>query len=59
MEKRENFWYSLVVGTGRLAAGMLYALGEGILCDWLGELIFLSLASPKLEVGAKLGNLAG
>ena len=37
---------------------MLYALEEGILCDWLGELIFLSLVSPKLEVGAKLGNLA-
>lgn len=26
---------------------------EGILCDWLGVHIWLSLVGPKLEVGTK------
>ena len=30
----------------------------GILCDWLGEQIWLSLVGSKLEMGTNLGKLA-
>lgn len=29
----------------------------GILCDWFGEHIWLSLVSPELEMGAKMRGL--
>ena len=29
---------------------------RGILCDWLGERIWVCLVSPKWEAGTKLGK---
>lgn len=31
----------------------------GILCDWFGEHIWLSLVSPELEMGAKMRGSGG
>lgn len=41
------------VGTGELQAGQQ----QGVLCDWLGERIWLSLVGPKLEAGTAFGEV--
>lgn len=40
----------------REAGGGPPGAGGGVLCDWLGECIWLSLTDPKLEVGARIGE---
>lgn len=40
VEKREGFTHAPAVGTGKLETGNLYELEEGILCGFLGMLIF-------------------
>lgn len=52
--KYENF----IIGKRELSVVLVEVVGMGeagdILCDWLGEYIWLSLVGPKLEVGAKI-----
>lgn len=58
MGKRGGFRCALTGCCGHGGAGGGLTRSGGILCDWLGEHIWLSLTGPKLEMGIKIRKLS-